>query len=73
MPSPDTPTPTPAHPAELAPIIDDLAYQPEILFVCVHNAGRPQMAAAIAAHPAPGKVHLRIPATTRRPQPSPMS
>ena len=32
---------------------------PEILFVCVHNAGRSQMAAAIAAHLAPGKVHVR--------------
>ena len=115
MPSPDAP-PVPARPVELAPIIDDLAYQfdgvftrdqvtaavtdardlleppskiatflpilitrhakeqltataqaaglvaktvPEILFVCVHNAGRSQMAAAIAAHLAPGKVHVR--------------
>ena len=32
---------------------------PEILFVCVHNAGRSQMAAAIAAHLALGKVHVR--------------
>ncbi|NNG35087.1 arsenate reductase ArsC [Nakamurella aerolata] len=32
---------------------------PEILFVCVHNAGRSQMVAAIAAHLAPGKVHFR--------------
>ncbi|HYI22512.1 MAG TPA: arsenate reductase ArsC [Candidatus Limnocylindrales bacterium] len=32
---------------------------PEILFVCVHNAGRSQMAAAFAAHLAPGKVHVR--------------
>ncbi len=32
---------------------------PEILFVCVRNAGRSQMAAAIAAHLAPGKVHVR--------------
>ena len=32
---------------------------PEILFVCVHNAVRSQMAAAIAAHLAPGKVHVR--------------
>lgn len=32
---------------------------PELLFVCVHNAGRSQMAAAIAAHLAPGKVHVR--------------
>lgn len=32
---------------------------PEILFVCVHNAGRSQMAAAIAEHLAPGRVHVR--------------
>jgi arsenate reductase (thioredoxin) len=32
---------------------------PEILFVCVHNAGRSQMAAALAAHLAPGRVHVR--------------
>ena len=32
---------------------------PELLFVCVHNAGRSQMAAALAAHLAPGKVHVR--------------
>src|SRR5690606_28446723 len=28
-------------------------------FVCVHNAGRSQLAAALAAHLAPGKVHVR--------------
>ncbi|WP_375000111.1 low molecular weight phosphatase family protein [Aeromicrobium sp. CTD01-1L150] len=32
---------------------------PELLFVCVHNAGRSQMAAAIAEHLAPGRVHVR--------------
>jgi protein-tyrosine-phosphatase len=32
---------------------------PEVLFVCVHNAGRSQMAAALAAHLAPGRVHVR--------------
>lgn len=32
---------------------------PEILFVCVHNAGRSQMAAALAEHLAPGMVHVR--------------
>ncbi|KNX38692.1 arsenate-mycothiol transferase ArsC [Luteipulveratus halotolerans] len=32
---------------------------PEILFICVHNAGRSQMAAALAEHLAPGKVHVR--------------
>jgi len=32
---------------------------PEILFVCVHNAGRSQMAAAIAEHRSGGRVHVR--------------
>ena len=32
---------------------------PEILFVCVHNAGRSQMAAALAKHLPGGKVHVR--------------
>ena len=32
---------------------------PEVLFVCVHNAGRSQMAAALLDHPAQGRVHVR--------------
>jgi arsenate reductase (thioredoxin) len=32
---------------------------PEILFVCVHNAGRSQMAAALAKHLSAGRVHVR--------------
>lgn len=32
---------------------------PEVLFVCVHNAGRSQMAAALLDHRANGKVHVR--------------
>lgn len=32
---------------------------PELLFVCVHNAGRSQMAAALATALAPGRVHVR--------------
>lgn len=32
---------------------------PEILFVCVHNAGRSQMAAALLEHAAEGRVHVR--------------
>jgi protein-tyrosine-phosphatase len=32
---------------------------PEVLFVCVHNAGRSQMAAALAQHLTAGKVHVR--------------
>jgi protein-tyrosine-phosphatase len=32
---------------------------PELLFICVHNAGRSQMAAALAAHLSAGRVHVR--------------
>lgn len=32
---------------------------PEVLFVCVHNAGRSQMAAALLQRAAPGAVHVR--------------
>ena len=32
---------------------------PEVLFVCVHNAGRSQMAAALLDHYAQGSVHVR--------------
>ncbi|MQM26897.1 arsenate reductase/protein-tyrosine-phosphatase family protein [Glycomyces albidus] len=32
---------------------------PEVLFVCVHNAGRSQMAAALLAHHAAGRVVVR--------------
>jgi arsenate reductase len=39
-----------------AAIIKDV---PEVLFVCVHNAGRSQMAAALLDHHAKGKVHVR--------------
>ena len=33
--------------------------KPEVLFVCVHNAGRSQMAAALLDHHARGRVHVR--------------
>jgi len=32
---------------------------PEVLFVCVHNAGRSQMAAALLGHHASGRVRVR--------------
>ena len=32
---------------------------PEVLFVCVQNAGRSQMAAALMDHHADGRVHVR--------------
>jgi protein-tyrosine-phosphatase len=33
--------------------------QPEVLFVCVHNAGRSQMAAALTHHLSGGRAHVR--------------
>jgi protein-tyrosine-phosphatase len=36
-----------------------LAHKPEILFVCIHNAGRSQMAAAFLQHHAGDKVVVR--------------
>ncbi|GAA1811259.1 arsenate reductase ArsC [Planosporangium flavigriseum] len=32
---------------------------PEVLFLCVHNAGRSQLAAALLVHHAAGRVHVR--------------
>ena len=32
---------------------------PEVLFVCIHNAGRSQMAAALLEQKAQGRVHVR--------------
>ena len=37
---------------------------PEVLFVCVHNAGRSQMAAALLDHRAGGRVHVRSAGST---------
>ena len=37
----------------------DVARRPEVLFVCVHNAGRSQMAAALLAHHGGDRVVVR--------------
>ncbi|GAA0247716.1 arsenate reductase ArsC [Saccharothrix mutabilis subsp. mutabilis] len=36
-----------------------MSTKPEVLFVCVHNAGRSQMAAALLQHYALGRVNVR--------------
>jgi protein-tyrosine-phosphatase len=36
-----------------------MAEPPEVLFVCVHNAGRSQMAAALLEHHAHGRIRVR--------------
>lgn len=33
--------------------------KPSVLFVCVHNAGRSQMAAALLEHHSMGRIHVR--------------
>jgi arsenate reductase len=38
--------------------------RPEVLFVCVHNAGRSQMAAALLDHYAQGRVQVRSAGST---------
>ena len=38
---------------------DTVTDPPEVLFVCVHNAGRSQMAAALLQHHAQGRVTVR--------------
>jgi len=37
---------------------------PEVLFVCVHNAGRSQMAAGLLSMRAQGKIHVRSAGST---------
>jgi arsenate reductase (thioredoxin) len=44
---------------------------PEVLFVCVHNAGRSQMAAALLDHHAAGRVHVRSAGSTPADQVNP--
>ena len=44
---------------------------PEVLFVCVHNAGRSQMAAALLDHHAQGRVHVRSAGSTPADQVNP--
>jgi arsenate reductase len=41
------------------PEIPENSQGPEVLFVCVHNAGRSQMAAALLRHHAAGRVRVR--------------
>jgi arsenate reductase (thioredoxin) len=36
-----------------------MADKPSVLFVCVHNAGRSQMAAALLTHLAGGRIEVR--------------
>ncbi len=45
---------------------------PEVLFVCVHNAGRSQMAAALLDHHASGRVRVRSAGSTPADQLNPV-
>lgn len=44
---------------------------PEVLFVCVHNAGRSQMAAVLTAHLGGGRVHVRSAGSAPAPEINP--
>ena len=41
-------------------------HQPEALFVCVHNAGRSQMAAGLVKLRSQGRIHVRSAGSDRR-------
>jgi arsenate reductase len=45
--------------AETTPETTPSAQKPSVLFVCVHNAGRSQMAAAYLQHLADGRIEVR--------------
>ncbi|MFC4430702.1 arsenate reductase ArsC [Citricoccus alkalitolerans] len=45
--------------AELTGTTEDTTDRPAVLFVCVHNAGRSQMAAAYLSHLAEGRIEVR--------------
>ena len=58
MSSPVTPTHR-AQPELLMPHGDAPKDVPEVVFLCGHNAGRSQTAAALLTHRAQGRVHVR--------------
>jgi arsenate reductase len=55
--SSDEPTTTPGPVVSRG--IEKEAMTPQVMFVCVHNAGRSQMAAALLDHHAMGRVEVR--------------
>jgi arsenate reductase len=50
-----------------------MAGKPSVLFVCVHNAGRSQMAAALLAHLADDRIDVRSAGTEPADQLNPMA
>jgi len=44
---------------KIRPMSETLDPQPEVLFVCVHNAGRSQMAAGLVSLRSHGRIHVR--------------
>ena len=69
-PTPPTASPRKGTPDELGPhhanprAGTDARTVPQVLFVCVHNAGRSQMAAALLQHHAAGRVDVRSAGST---------
>src|ERR1700758_4498713 len=47
--------------------------KPSVLFVCVHHAGRPQMAAALLSHLARGRIEVRSAGTEPADQINPVA
>jgi arsenate reductase (thioredoxin) len=50
-----------------------MANKPSVLFVCVHNAGRSQMAAALLSHLAGGRIEVRSAGTEPAEQVNPVA
>ncbi|KOT60637.1 phosphotyrosine protein phosphatase [Streptomyces rimosus subsp. rimosus] len=46
-------------PRRKVPLVSDTPPKPSVLFVCVHNAGRSQMAAAFLTHLGQGRIEVR--------------
>jgi len=55
----------------LSPILSDVT-KPSVLFVCIHNAGRSQMAAAFLSHLADGAIEVRSAGTQPADQVNPV-
>lgn len=58
-PAPTDGIPVAAEHPEHRPSADEADARPSVLFVCVHNAGRSQMAAAYLSHLSAGQIEVR--------------
>src|SRR5699024_6051440 len=77
-PAPVAPRPNPPHPQSHsipapAPHLPAHTGQPSVLFVCVHNAGRSQMAAAYVRELGQGRIEVRSPGSEPADQLNPVA